>query len=161
MRYAAAAIVGTGLLAGTAHAATEPQVWQGTAFIKTVSSACTTANVVAVGSEYVTVYRPIIAGSAANTGNEALSFQTPRSLQQYYTPSGSNQSLRTAGTASISGVGSHASSFTATGTYALKFTPAAPALTTPQIYITGTLQTFWGVTGCTVSLTASLDLRIN
>lgn len=161
MRYAMAAIIGTGLLAGAAHAGTDPQVWQGTAFIKTVTAACTTAGVVAVGDDYVTIYRPIIAGSAANTGNEALSFQSPRSLQQYYTPSGSSQSLRTAGTASISGIGSHASSFSGTGAYALKFSPAAPALTSTQIYISGTLDTFWGVTGCTVTLTASLDRRID
>jgi hypothetical protein len=160
MRFKAAAILGmTALAAATQAWATEPQVWQGTVFIDSVTGACTTANVAAVGDYYTMVYRPIIAGS--QTGPEGLTFIGARDGQAWYTLSDS-ASFKSAAEANILTLGSHATSDFATsaGGYSLTILPEPIGLTTPTVTITGLLSNFWDVSGCNVTISAALAARV-
>lgn len=169
MRLAAfAAITGTTLLAGAAHATTLATVWQGSAFITAVSSACATNNTAAVGDDYTIVYRPIIVGSAGNgvTNDAGLSFFSGRNGMHYFTKVG--VAFKASGDAYFVYLGSRATSGDSGSTadpptipYALTIKPAPITTTTPTVTISGTVDDFFGTTGCNISFTSALDLRVD
>ncbi len=170
---ATAAVLALSALAlpGQAQAVT-PQVWQGTAFISgfttpAAKEACTADNAASVGDDYVLVYRPIIAGSTTNpsSSDEGLSFFGGRNGVHYFTADGG--SFATPSDAYIIVLDSHASSSQVSNTtvapaipYALKITKSITAKT-PSVTISGSIGNFFNVSGCDITFTASLDLRID
>lgn len=154
MRHAMAALFGALALGATAHAATTPEVWQGTSFIETATSACTTADVTSVGDYYTTVYRPIISGT--QNGPEGLSFIGARAGQFWSTLS-AGSSFENAALANILTLSSHASSAFASsgGGYSLIINGVG----SPTVTITGLLSNFWAVAGCNVTISAALARR--
>jgi hypothetical protein len=161
MRFAAAAVLALAALAtaGQAQAASEPQVWQGTVFVESVTGACTTAGVTSVGDYYTMVYRPIIPGS--QTGPEGLTFIGARAGQAWYTLS-ATASFSSPAVANILALYSHATSTFAasTGGYSLTILPAPIATNTPTVTITGMLSNFWDTSGCNVTISAALAARV-
>ena len=169
---AAAAVLGLSVLGGAAQAATstDPQVWQGEAFVTgfttaAAKTACTTGNIAAIGDYYLVVYRPIIAGSPNNpvTDDEGLSFFGSRNAIHYFTSDG--VSFATPGNAFILYLSTHAESSGQTATPAavpfnLKITKGI-TLKTQAITITGSLNDWENVTGCDVTISAALTERID
>jgi hypothetical protein len=173
MRSAGLAIFGMSLLAAAAQAqtSTEPQVWQGEAFItgftnKAAETACTTNNVASVGDYYLLVYRPIIPGSPNNpaTSDEGLTFVGGRDALHYFTDDG--VSFEKPGDGYLVYLSSHASSYQQTAApaaipFSLKITPAKISLKTPTISVAGSLDDWENTDGCNVTFTSSLVLRVD
>jgi hypothetical protein len=165
--------MGVLLLGGAARAqsSSEPQVWQGEAFITgfttgAAMSACTAQGTVSVGDYFLTIYRPIIPGSPNNpsTSDEGLSFFGGRNGLHYYTADG--VSFSKPGNSYLEYLSTHAqSSGMTTGSasvpFNLKITPAAITLTTPTIGIKGSIDDWENTSGCDVTFTASLVERVD
>jgi len=170
MRYAAAALLGITLAAGAARAqtASEPQVWQGEAFITGFTSAAAQtacATNAAVGDYYLVIYRPIITGSPNNgvTNDEGLTFIGGRNAIHYFTDDG--VSFAKPGDGYVLYLSTHAGSsgFTtapASVPFSLKITKGI-SLTTPNITITGSLDDWEATTGCDVTISSALALRVD
>jgi hypothetical protein len=172
MRLAAAAILGLSVVgsAATAATSTDPQVWQGQAFItgfttSAAKSTCTAGNAASVGDYYLVVYRPIIAGSPNNgvTNDEGLSFFGTRNAVHYYTDDG--VSLATPGNAYVIYLNSHAGSSEqntspAAVPFNLKITKGI-TLKTQSITISGSLNDWEDASGCDITFSAALALRVD
>jgi hypothetical protein len=155
----------------TAGMAQEPQVWQGEAFItgfptKSAESTCTSQGIASVGDYYLLVYRPIIPGSQNNpsSDDEGLTFFGARNAIHYFTDPG--VSFTSPGDAYILYLTTHASSDGQTAPpaaipFKLKISPKKISPTTQTVTISGSLDDFEDTTGCDVSITAALDLRVD
>jgi hypothetical protein len=165
------AIIGFLAMGGTAKAqtSTEPQVWQGDAFvIGFPSAAAKTAcdGYAVIGDFYRVLYRPIIADSPDNgvTHDEGLTFIGSRNALHYYTDNG--VSFVTPGNAYVIYLGTHGQSssqtnWPATIPFHLQFAPQTVALDTKVVTIHGTLDSWENHTGCNVEIRAALTLRID
>jgi hypothetical protein len=155
----------------TASFAQEPQVWQGEAFItgyqgSTAESACSAVGVASIGDFYLTIYRPIIPGSPNNptSSDEGLTLFGARNGVHYFTADG--VSFAKPGKAFIAFLSSLATFEAQTATPAtipfdLKISPKKITLKTQTVSISGSLDDFDNVTGCDVTFTAALDLRVD
>jgi hypothetical protein len=174
LRIARSALFGISLLAGVAQAqaSSDPQVWQGEVFITgftngTAKTVCTDDGVAAVGDFYLLVYRPIIKGSPENgvSSDEGLTFFSSRDATHYNTDDG--VSFAKPGKGYVTFFSSHAEARAqptmppASVPFDLKITPAKISLTTPTIAITGSVDDFDDVSGCNVTLAASLVRRVD
>jgi hypothetical protein len=158
---------GSGAMAG--GTSTEPQVWQGQAFITGFSSAaaeaaCTAAGAASIGDYYVVIYRPIIPGSPNNptTNDEGLEFVGGRNALRYHTNNG--DSFAKPGEAVVEYLSSHAqftSTTTASAPFHLNVSPAKITLTTQTVTMSGFLDGWENVEGCNIIFTAALDLRVD
>ena len=137
-----------------AQAATTQTVWQGDAFLTTVTSPCT-ASGIAQDDYYRTVYRPKLSGTDPA---EALSFVGGRSLVLGTSAAGSAM-FQGSGNYKIEGVGSRANFFTSTGHFQLSILPAPITAGTQDVSITGSLTNFFAITGCTIQFTSALVQR--
>jgi hypothetical protein len=167
---AAAAVLGLSFL-GTGAQAADPQVWQGDAFITgyanaTAQSVCVSGDIASIGDNYRIVYRPIIAGSPANSAkdNEGITFFGSRNAIHYYTDDGT--SFAKPGKSYIIYLKTRAESSGQTTPPAaipfhLTISPTKITLTTQTVTISGTLDDFEDASGCNVTFTAALDRRVD
>jgi hypothetical protein len=167
----AGGILAAGLSTTSVAQDTEPQVWQGESFItgfptKAAESTCTSQGIASVGDYYLVIYRPIIPGSPENptSDDEGLTFFGGRNAIHYYTDPGVRFAKR--GDAYIVYLSTHAdassqSTSPAAIPYDLKISPAKITLKTKTVTISGSIDDFENVSGCDVTLTAALDLRVD
>jgi hypothetical protein len=155
--------------AAQAQTSTEPQVWQGEAFVtgftsEVAKNAC--EGYAAVGDFYRVLYRPIIADSPENgvTHDEGLTFIGSRNALHYYTDNGVSFAKPGNGYAIYLGTHAQSSSETngpATIPFRLQIGPEKITLNTKVVTISGSLDSWENHTGCNVEISAALTLRID
>jgi hypothetical protein len=148
----AAAVLAGGLAAEPAAAA--PTVWQGDLFITSATSACTSFDI-NTASFFRAVYRPDIAPPPAGQAKEALSIVSGRSAVILEA-----STLRGKGAPSSIVIGSEAEFFgPETISVNLTITPSTIKATTPAVEISGSINNFFNISGCTVGVVGALGLR--
>lgn len=150
-----AALLGLALTSGTAAAA-EPLVWQGDLFITAVTSACTTASVAAVGDFDEAVYRPKLTASAPA---DALALTLARASLILVANSGTLK-----GSVAYTGtfIGSHADlgQYTSTVKLAIASTSGGSVTSSSRgVAISGTINEYFSIPGCTITVTGVLGPR--
>jgi hypothetical protein len=145
-----------GMLAATGPAAAQATVWQGFLFITSVNSTCTAQGTTAVEDYYTSVYRPNIAPPPTGQAKEALliSFGRGMSLLE-----AKGSTLRGKASATVTEFGSRAEYFSGPATVDLKITPSIIKASTPVVQISGTIENFLNVTGCTAGVRGAFGLR--
>ena len=133
-------------------------VYQGTAFVTAVTSACATN--FGVGDYYTMLFRQLVESGNTSYGG-GIAFFSPRSAVAYVMPA--NKPLN-GGKQSQTSVNAHGESskvgpFSYTGGFNLTISPATLAASTPNVTITGTVTNFFNYSGCTVTIRAALALR--
>lgn len=153
----AAGLVAAGLSAAAVAQTPEPAVWQGDLFItETPPAACTSE--FAAGDFYRSIYRPFVGTLPDNKENAALSVVTTRSA--FFLEANPGKILAGKNVkADTAGISSHAIFFSGSTTVDLKITPTKISAATPVVQISGTLDNFFGITGCDVVVVGALGLR--
>jgi hypothetical protein len=134
-------------------------VYQGTAFVNGVTSACAT-NGIAVGDYYTIIYRQLAESGSAYGGG--VQFDDGRSAVSYVMPA--NEALNS-GTQNQPSVTAYVQSSEAdptsyTAGFDLKISsPGTAKKPAADVTITGTVANFFNDTGCTVTIGAALELR--
>lgn len=161
LTHALIASAAIGLGAHHAEAATY-YVWQGEAVVLTSTAQCSTASgersKIGNGTVLKTVVRPRNLGS---NGNDSRLLFTHDSQSLF--------AMDLAGGLTISGAGTYAAyganssgvlKANVGGNYhAFALTPASPTATTPSLTLTGSIDNFMFITGCSVSFRAGYVLR--
>ena len=136
---------------------TDVPVYQGTAFVTAVTSACTT-NGVAIGNYATMIYRQQPRPKITAYGG-AIQFVSGRSAVSYVMPASTALNGGETNLASVNAYGelSLVGPYSFTGGFDLTISdPTGPA---PGVTITGTVSNLWGYAGCTATIEASLALR--
>jgi len=154
----------TACSAGAALAVTAaPPVWQGTAIVTALTDVTTNACENAgygVGNYYTMIYREDYQSDNQNYGG-GVQFATERSSNSYVMPASQNlPSGTTDNEPSVAAFGqsSRVGYFGYTGAFDLTISSTSSG-TAPNVTINGTVADFFGNTGCTVTIEASLALR--
>ncbi len=151
---AGASLVALLIAPRTVAAADTQLAWDGFAKVTASTSQCAAAGIggVAVGSQHVSVFRPKILSTDTPTfialiyPTAALTFEnTSETTIHQMHGSGNYQ-----GTA----INGKAKAFTFSGTYKFTISPASVTAATTEVGITGTLNNYFGATGCSVSFDA-------
>jgi len=134
-------------------------VYQGTAFITAVTTACTANNIV-VGDYYTMLYRQLVEAGNTSYGG-GIGFATERGSVSYVMPA--NQPLNAGKQVQTSvnayGESSKVGPFSYTGGFNLVISPSKLSAMSPGVTIKGTVTNFFNDTGCTATIRASLALR--
>lgn len=145
----------TGVLT-PAWAAT-PTVFEGSAKMNTVSAGC--GGTITAGEFFVSILRPQFTASEPPVG---ISFVSTRSAALYIL-NGAARPVPPSGNYDGQGISSRAAFFHSngpfTGAFSMKAAPASVSPTTPFVTLTGKLTNFADLTGCTVTFSASYELR--
>lgn len=148
-------------LGAPAHAvSTVVPVYQGTAFVKGVTSACTT-NGIAIGDFYTMIYRQLVEPSNTSYGG-GVSFITERSAVSYVMPASKplNSGTQTQSSLTAYGESGEAGPYNYSAGFSLKISsPGTVKKPAADVIITGTLTNFFNYTGCTITIGAALELR--
>jgi hypothetical protein len=146
--------------AAPATVSTGVPVYQGTAFILTVNTACTN-NGVNVGDYDTMLYRPL-AESGKNYGG-GIDFNSERSAVSYVMPANTplNGGVQNHSSVAIYGESSKVGPFSGTGGFNLQISnPGTVAAPAPSVTITGTVNNLWNYSSsCNVTIRAALALR--
>ena len=137
-----------------------PHIYQGTAFVTGVTSACT-ANGVAIGDYDTMEYRQLAESGNASYGG-GVSFVSGRSTVSYVMPATMPLNSGTQNQPSLTVYGQSGEAGPYNYPAGFNLTISSPGTSTsPAAYvtITGTVTNFFNYTGCTITIGAALELR--
>jgi hypothetical protein len=153
----AAGLLAAGFSAASFAQSPEPAVWQGDLFITEAPPPSCLGDILA-GDFYRSVYRPFVTTLPNNRENAALAVFSPRSA--FFIEANPGTSLAGKNVkADAGGISSHATFFAGSTTVDLTITPTKITAATPVVQISGTLDNFFGLTGCNVVVVGALGLR--
>lgn len=157
-----AVAVGSSLSAAPVHAAATYVVWQGQSVLTSATLPCSGSGVgrseLRVGSTLQTIIRPRLL--ASNGNNSRIAF-IDRGQSEFALILAGGLTIAGSGTFAAYGV-THGGAFKTNvgGVYRdFALIPAEPALTTPFVRLTGTIDNFMFITGCTVTFRGGYTLR--
>jgi hypothetical protein len=136
-----------------------PPVYQGTAFVNAVTTACTT-NGVAVGDYYTIIYRQLAESGSGYGGG--VQFADGRSTVSYVMPANEPLNSGTQNQPSLTAYiqSSEADPASYTAGFDLKISsPGTVKKPATDVTITGTVTNFFSYADCTVTIGAALELR--
>jgi hypothetical protein len=153
---AGSVLAGALAVADPAGAADPPAVWEGDLFVISATGACNPDGISA-GSFYRAIYRPDIAAPPPNQAKEALSLVSLRSAFILNAP---GSTLRGSVVADSVVIGGRATDSDSTAPVQLSITPAKITAKTGAVEISGSINNFFNIAGCTVNVAGILGPRL-